>query len=143
MPQHWIVTCNPKRWDFFGFLAEGNSVKDIDAWSVATRFDEVAKGDDVALWVTGPKRGVYAVGLVEGAPRLDTGDAHWVDPDDGARPRRFIPISLEIDLTSNPILAAELQTDPRFADATVISFPRGANPHRINDLQWRAIADRL
>ena len=143
MPNHWIVTCNPNRWGFFDFLAKGNKVTDIESWSVATRFDQVAKGDDLALWVTGPKRGVYAVGTVRGPPSLDTGDEHWVDPADAAKQRRFLPIKLTTDLTSNPLMGVDLKADPRFAAATVITFPRGGNPHKLDDLQWQVIADRL
>lgn len=143
MPNHWILTCNPKRWGFFEYLAKGNKVTDIKEWSVATRLDQVTKGDDVALWVTGPKRGVYAVGVVEGSPGLGIGDEHWVDPSDVGRQRRFLPIKLTTDLTLNPVLGTELRTDPRFADATVITFPRGANPHRLDDRQWQAIVDQI
>jgi hypothetical protein len=118
-------------------------VSDIGSWSIATRFDEIAKGDDVALWVSGPSRGVYAVGKVTGLPTVDASDEYWVDAVDRAKRRRFLPIRLTIDLTAAPISGEELKADPRFANTSVITFPRGANPHHLDATEWQAIADRL
>ena len=143
MARHWILTCNPKRWDFFGFLAGGKTVQDIKGWSVAARFEETERDDDVALWITGSQRGVYALGVIDGPPTLDFGDEYWIDPTDQGRQRRFLPIRLTRDLTTRPILAPRLQADPRFARASVLTFPRGANPHPLDDVQWQAIVDRV
>jgi hypothetical protein len=143
MPNHWIVTCNPKRWDIWQYLAEGGTMAEIDAWSVTRYFAELQPGDDVALWIAGKDRGVYAVGTITGTPFLATGDEHWTDEADRNRQRRYLPISLGHDLTDAPLLAADLKEDPRFADATVLTFPRAGNPHRLDQRQWQAIADRL
>lgn len=121
MPNHWIFTCNPKRWDVRSFLEDGNSLSDIENWSVSRYLDDMAEGDDAALWVAGEKRGVYAVGVIAGAPHDGTGS--------------------HTDLSDKPLLAEELKVDPRFADATVITFPRAGNPHRLNDRQWQAIIE--
>jgi hypothetical protein len=118
-------------------------LSDIKSWSIATRFDEIAKGDDVAVWVSGPARGVYAVGEVTGLPVYDEGDEYWQDSADRAKRRRFLPIQITTDLTEAPITGEDLKSDSRFADSTVITFPRGANPHHLDDVQWQAIADRL
>lgn len=141
MPNHWIFTCNPKRWDVWSFLEDGNSLSDIENWSVSRYLDDMAEGDDAALWVAGEKRGVYAVGVIAGAPHDGTGSDYWVDEQDGARRREYIPLDLHTDLSDKPLLAEELKVDPRFADATVITFPRAGNPHRLNDRQWQAIIE--
>lgn len=143
MPNHWILTCNPKRWDIWGWLADGKSLTDIEKWSVVQHFAELTDGDDVALWVSGPERGVYAIGTIAGSPSPDEGDEHWLDADDRRRQRHYVPIVLSLDLSSSPIPGDELKGDSRFADATVITFPRGGNPHRLDDRQWQAISDRL
>ena len=123
MSGKWLVTCNPKRWDIFGFLADGNTVADIQSWSVVRHLNELEIGDDIALWITGSNRGVYAVGSVWVQSSLDSGGAYWVDEADQSRQRKFVPVRFDVDLMSHPILGAELSEDPRFMDATVIRVP--------------------
>jgi hypothetical protein len=143
MSRHWLVTCNPNRWDIFEFLDNGNTVGDIDSWSVVQSFDEMQVGDDVALWITGDERGVYAVGRITGAPSLVSGDPYWVDEADRSRQRMSVPVEFDVDLIDAPILASDLMDDPRFMDASVITFPRGGNPHRLTDAQWDVITERI
>ena len=143
MSGKWLVTCNPERWDIFGFLADGNTVADIQSWSVVRHIDELKDGDDIAFWITGSNRGVYAVGNVVGDASLDSGGAYWVDEADERRQRQFVPVRFDVDLMSHPILGAELSEDPRFMDATVVTVPWGGNPHRLTAEQWSAISDRL
>ena len=143
MPNHWVVTCNPKRWDIWAFLDEGSSVLDIEGWSVVQHLQNLNQGDDIALWVTGADRGIYAIGTIKGEPAGASGDEYWVEDTDRRRPRSFVPLRFTTDLTQSPILGSELKGDPRFADATVITFPRGGNPHRLSGLQWEAITDRI
>jgi len=62
MPNHWISTCNPKRWDIWGFLDDGNSLSDIENWSVSRYFVDMAEDEDAVLWVAGEKRGCLCGG---------------------------------------------------------------------------------
>lgn len=141
MPNHWISTCNPKRWDIWGFLDDGNSLSDIENWSVSRYFVDMAEDEDAVLWVAGEKRGVYAVGIIAGVPHDGTGGEYWVDEHDGARRRDYIPLGRHTDVSERPLLAEELKVDPRFADATVITFPRAGNPPRLDDRQWQAMRE--
>ena len=104
---------------------------------------QIAAGDDAVLWITWPKRGVHAVGHITGEAMPDQGDEFWIDQKDRNRTRDFAPLCFDQDLSANPRSGEDLKSDPRFADATVITFARRANPHRLNDRQWQAIADRL
>jgi hypothetical protein len=53
-----------------------------------------------------------------------------------------VDLDLEVSLLDAPILATELRTDPRFAEASIIRAPRHANPHRLRRREWKAIAER-
>ena len=142
LPDHWLFTCNPKRWDVWRFLGEGRSLGEIHNWTFSRRSVTPALGDDAALWITGCKRGVYAVGKIDGHLSPGSGGDYWMNEDDHLAERNFVPLNL-CDLSDDPIEGAELKADPRFADATIITFPTGANPHKLNDVQWQAIEDRL
>ena len=141
MKNHWILTCNPERWRFFEFLADGNAISDIGSWSVVRYVDLISAGDDVALWVTGNDRGVYATGRIAGVPEYDQGGDYWAESRDRDRSRYFVPIELDHDLTSTPILGRQLAADPRFARASVLRVPWAGNPHQVTDGEWEVISE--
>jgi hypothetical protein len=78
-----------------------------------------------------------------GPPELGPPDSWWIDPSDRARQRYFVPLEFYVDLTKRPIAGADLKEDPRYVDSSVITFPRGANPHELDNRQWRAITSRV
>lgn len=142
MAGHWLFVCNPDRWDIWSYLADGNGMRDF-GWSVKRYLEEIEPGDDAALWITGKHRGVYAIGRVTGSPTPDHGDEYWTDPDEEMETRHFAALDLGAGLFGDPVLASDLATDPRFTEATVLTQPWAAVPHRLTGDQWLAITDRV
>src|SRR5260370_35099289 len=77
---YWILQGNPKIYDTHGALQAGT----IDRWRIARYIHEISRGDEFALWISGPNGGVRALGIVTGPPHRETDpDPFWVDPADG------------------------------------------------------------
>ena len=88
MARTWIFQANPKRYDIEGLFKERPT--DI-SWRANQFVDEIADGDRVYMWQSGPRARVIALATVEGEPYwLDADDihddGHWVNaevPDEG------------------------------------------------------------
>lgn len=130
MAGHWLVQANPKTWDVVGAV----DARPVEAWCVSRYLGRLTSGDDVGLWVSGRKAGVYAIGEV-------TGDAGLLTDDLAAAAQ--VPIRFDVLLRSDPVPKAELVADPRFARSLILRMPGGGNPFPLTDDEWSAIADRL
>lgn len=145
---NWLFQGNPSYWRVFDYLAEHGraELRNWD-WSARRYLDQIRPGDNAALWMSGSRRdrGVYAAGRVTGEPFLapSTDTRFWRDPADARVKRWHVPMCLDIDLFDDPILAVELIADRRFHKASIITLPRGANPHRLSNDEWAAIKERL
>jgi 5-methylcytosine-specific restriction enzyme A len=137
---YWILQANPRRYRFFDALRDGY---EITSWSVAHLQNEIAPGDEFALWVSGEARGVYALGVVtEPAEYRQDDDPYWTDPADATTPGWEVGIRIREAFVDSPILADDLARDPRFADALILRMPGGRNPFRLTEDQWQVILSR-
>jgi predicted RNA-binding protein with PUA-like domain len=141
----WLFHGNPTRWRIFDYVRD-NGVESMrrTEWDASRYLRDIRAGDRAALWIAGDPtaRGVYAVGSVVGEPyRQLSGDDYWTDPGDRRREFWFVDLEFPQLLFEEPILAIDLRRDPRFASATILRIPRGANPHRLSKNEWKAILD--
>ena len=90
---------NPARYDVVADLRSGAP---IDSWSVTRHLDDFKAGDNAALWLSGPRAGVYALGTVVGEPFEGIADEGWHDPEDRGVRRWFPPLDLEVTLSDEP-----------------------------------------
>jgi predicted RNA-binding protein with PUA-like domain len=138
--RHWILQANPRGYRLFDALRDGY---EISSWSVAHLRDEIAAGDEFALWVSGEERGVYALGVVtERAEYRQDDDPYWTDPADASTPTWQVGIRLRQTLIDRPVLGEDLAEDPRFANALILRMPGGRNPFRLTEDEWHAILSR-
>jgi 5-methylcytosine-specific restriction protein A len=138
--RHWILQANPRRYRLFDALRDGY---EISSWSVAHLRDEIAPGDEFALWVSGEGRGVYALGVVtEPAEYRRDDDPYWTDPADASTPTWQVGIRVAQTLIDRPVLSEDLAEDPRFTNALILRMPGGRNPFRLTEDEWLAIVSR-
>jgi hypothetical protein len=123
---HWLLQHNPAKAGVCGLLRPGHN---RGGWSIRRYRDRMAVGDDVAVWVSGSRGGVVALGCVVGEPRTGP-DGVTVEVD---LPRLFLDEAIRRD---------DLRADERFADALVLRMPGGSNPFPLTPPQWQAILDR-
>jgi len=57
---YWVFQANPKIYDVLTALKENA----VTTWSVKSHMNEIKKGDKIILWVSGDKKGCYALGEV-------------------------------------------------------------------------------
>ena len=36
MPNHWLFTCNPDRWNVWGYFEAGHSLTELNGWSMGS-----------------------------------------------------------------------------------------------------------
>jgi hypothetical protein len=119
-------------------------------FNVARRRRELNAGDNAAIWVSGPKGGVYGLATIAanktGGPDIYDRDippgASWRKGDSA----RLVPtVNFRDDARwlERPIARSILKEDPRFADAEILKIPAASNPFRLTDEQWQAITSRL
>jgi hypothetical protein len=92
------------------------------------RLDLIAPGQPCLLWLSGRDRpGVHAVGEIA----------------DGVEDRADGPVvHLRLALLAEPVLRADLLSDPRMRDAEVLRMPAGSNPSWLSADQFAAVLDR-
>jgi predicted RNA-binding protein with PUA-like domain len=139
--RYWILQANPRRYRLLDALRDGYG---ISSWSIAHLREEIAPGDEFALWLSGEERGVYALGVVTepAESRPDDNDPYWTDPADATAPRLQVGIRLRQSLIDSPVLGEDLAEDPRFANAPILRMPGGRNPFRLTEDEWQAILAR-
>ena len=133
---NWLFQGNPKRYPVLDHLLDGEMQVD---WSVAQHLDEISGGDNAALWVSGKRAGVYAIGHVIDVPALGHADDEWVDPSDRGRERHFCPIQWTENRVGRPILKVDLLLAGGFDQARIIRQPWAGNPIKLTDAEWRVI----
>jgi predicted RNA-binding protein with PUA-like domain len=140
---HWLLQGNPRRWRMDEFFRE-NPVSALDSWPITRYLDEVAAGDDVALWRAGRDAGVVALGQVTGLPYEEVGAAsdYWEDLEKADRTRWWLPLRLSEAFLDAPITRQELRDDPRFGQAAILRQPQAGNPFPLTDAEWAVILDR-
>ncbi len=134
---YWILQTNPDRYRIFAALADGGKT---DTWTVVRHRNEIAPGDEFAVWVSGQNGGVYAFGVVtERVERRPGGqDIYWRDPARGNRPTWRIGIRIQ-DIPDSPILRKQLVRDRNFANALILRMPGGGNPFPLTEAEWKAM----
>lgn len=141
MGRAWILQANPEVWDVWTWWED--QANDLDDWTIARHIEDVKVGDDFALWISGAKAGVYAIGKVTDPPDgpLHPGGGYWVEPPKhdvwaiGLEARRY--------LFDSPVLKEDLRQDADFARSLILRMPGSANPIPLEPAEWRAITRRI
>lgn len=137
----WILQCNPRRYRLRDALGDGFSVR---SWTVARHLHDIAPGDEIAMWISGPEGGIHVLGHITSHAEhsVDEPDPYWVDPAESAAATWHVGIRLGSPL-ADPIFRSDLAADPEFANAAIIRMPGGGNPFPVTDRQWRAVISRI
>jgi predicted RNA-binding protein with PUA-like domain len=138
----WLLQCNPIKWRIFDFFEAG---QELTSWTVNRYMNQMAAGDDFALWVTGSSGGVVGLGKVVGSPEKlaveEIDDEYWSYDVTPEAIRWQIPIELTDEFLKAPVLRSALTSDARFANSLIVKQPRGGNPFPLTEDEWSAIID--
>ncbi|MFI8793399.1 hypothetical protein [Streptomyces sp. NPDC055105] len=133
----WLLHCNPKTFKLDEYRAAG---EDLTSWTIARHKNEVAAGDEFALWVSGSNAGIAAYGHFTGSAEYGQVDARYWTTNPGSK--YFVPLAVDgwLDLR---VPKAQLAGDARMAGATILRQPFAGNPHRLTADQWQAIREAI
>jgi hypothetical protein len=138
----WLFQANPKWFDLNESLKD-TSVGDTDSWTV-TRYRKAMRAGDIALfWSSGPKRGIYAIGMLVDAPYQQ--DWEPTSEDLQKHPYQKAGWWVEFIFTQiiqPPILADRLLQHPVLKNLQVLDVPQGTN-FRVTPEEWAAIKELL
>jgi EVE domain-containing protein len=140
----WLLRGNPAHWRVRDFFTDGHT---STAWTIKQHWKRMRPSDDVAVWLTGERGGVVAIGSVAEEPRfgpLPGEEArYWTDGRDPAEERWLVPVDYTAHFLDHPIGREVLEADPRFAHALILRMSGGRNPFPLTGEEWAAIADRV
>jgi hypothetical protein len=135
---NWIFQGVPSRYDTLGDFERGEPPT---SWSIGRHRDDLVPGDRAALWVGGRDRpGVYALGIIDGAPFRGIAGHGWTEADVG-REFWFCPIALDRIFASEPIPRSVLRNDPRFSGARILTQPWAPSPFWTTDEEWAVLEE--
>ena len=142
-----MLKAHPSVWDIGSALRDG---VELDWWRLAPsyRVDLVGAGDPCVLWITrGDARvpsGVWAIGEITGAPRMDVGDPDddlWRDPSAQRQLRPQIPVQLRV--LANGLSREAIRADPRLSSIEMLRVPRIGNPAALTPDEWLALDELI
>ena len=142
-----MLKAHPSVWDIGSALRDG---VELDWWRLAPsyRVDLVGAGDPCVLWITrGDARvpsGVWAIGEITGAPRMDVGDPDddlWRDPSAQRQLRPQIPVRLRV--LANGLSREAIRADPRLSSIEMLRVPRIGNPAALTPDEWFALDELI
>lgn len=137
----WIFQSNPDKWDVEAALAQLSAFD----FTVRQHADQIAEGDKVYLWQSGPHAGIVGVATVDGLPSIRTIDEaarRFVRDGSGLTEAQLrAPLRVASRLPQ-PLLKHELANVPALLDLTILRAPQGTN-FSLTPLQAQAIDDLI
>jgi hypothetical protein len=148
-----IVKGDPKRWDYFAWLA-GDQSQPLKAhvypndWTLGNTYrnEMIRSGDLIALWITGQKKpGIYEFGwVISDEPYESDGfdPRYIVDPQDSGGLCQAIDFA-SVRLRDNYLPRPEMKANPVLSGAEQFHAAQGANPSYLDPDQARELARLL
>jgi len=102
-----------------------------DWWEAVTGRSGMAAGDRVLFWLAGKEAGIYASGMLTGAPF----EAN-VDPDESITDSLWrVNVRIDHNFYGNPFFRNDLKQHPVLKDLGPIKFPNATN-YKVSPEQW-------
>ncbi len=143
MPKFWLFQFNPSVYRWFDWMKEN---KETEQWLVSRYGNVVFKGDKVAIWATGSKAGIYAIGEVVENPSekpLDREQEKYLTKalyfDKFLREKSIVVKYSKVKM-DEPVLEKDCKRDPTLSTLENLRQPRGTN-FSITKEQWDRITE--
>jgi len=142
-PRYWLFQFNPSIYKWFDRIKE---TQEPEQWLVSQHFRLIREGDLVAVWGSGQKAGVYALGqiiTIQGKKPLNPNqEKYYLSKSDVGKFQekhsayvKYFRICLD-----KPLLQEECNRDNILLDMQVFMNPQGTN-FRLTIEQWDRIRD--
>lgn len=140
-PKHWLFQFNPITYKWFKRISE---TKDPEQWLVSQHFKLIKKGDLVAIWSSGQKAGIYALGRIVTTPQKEplnpSQEQYFLNKSDISKFQEKHSAYLEyLNLfIEKPLLQEKCNKDRVLSGMQVFMNPQGTN-FRLTTEQWDRI----
>jgi hypothetical protein len=127
--KYWLFCCDPKRYSLDERLRDPNPRM---TWRVTRYHDDIAAGDLVFVWLTGPERGIRALlhvtSSAEVVDRLEPGDVDCVDVEMGP----IYVLEAAIVSRGSFLPASTLRAKPVLAEMSIFSESQHATEYHLS-----------
>jgi hypothetical protein len=144
-PKHWLFQFNPSIYNWFDRIKE---TKQPEQWLVSQHFNLIKKGDLAAIWSSGQKAGIYALGQIITNPKKEplnpAQQKYFLNKNDIHKFQEKPSVYLEyLNLyIKKPLLQEKCSQDTTLSDMQVLISPQGTN-FRLTPKQWTRILSGL
>ena len=137
---HWIFQANPKLWAVTEHL-EQLQPGSHDRWLVTRYREEMQPGDQVAIWQSGERSGIYAFGTLLGVPEQLTDHLPYQKKAGLTDQPPGFAVTYQVTQIFPAGLSREMiQADQRLSELSILHFANATN-FRVTARQWQALMD--
>ncbi len=144
-PKHWLFQFSPKIYNWFDRIRETN---EPEQWLISQHAKIINKDDLVAIWSSGQKSGVYAIGQIttnpEKSPLKPEQEKYFSDKSfiEKFRDNHSAIVQYSKIFLERPLLSEECNRDSVLLGMDVFMNPHRTNFH-LSPEQWNKIVELL
>ena len=144
-PRHWLFQFNPTTYRWLDRIKE---TREPEQWLASQHSKRIREGDMVAIWGSGLKSGVYAIGQVVTKPTKKTLNAdqqkYFLVKEDITKfcEKHSVLVKYSKVILDKPLLQDECNRDPILLEMQVIMKTQGTN-FRLTTEQWNRITELM
>jgi len=144
-PTYWVFQFNPAIYGWFDWIKEN---RETEQWLTSQHAEYIHKGDMVAIWASGERAGVYAIGEIVTNPRKKSlnpeQEKYWTKKADiyKFQEKNSVIIKYLRVIIDRPLLEDECRKDPILSAMQVLKNPQGTNFPLIKK-QWNRILELM
>jgi EVE domain len=143
LPKHWVFQFNPSIYQWFNRV---NDTEEPEQWLVSQHAKLIQKGDLIAIWSSGQKSGIYALGQAVSSPSKNplnpNQKKYFLDTDSITKFEEKHSVFVEYCRVclDSPLFQDECNKDPILRNLQVFINPQGTN-FRLTSEQWDRIVE--
>jgi hypothetical protein len=140
-----VFQFNPVIYGWFDWIKENRGT---EQWLTSQHSREIREGEKVAIWASGKKAGVYAIGEIVANPRRrplnPEQEKYWTRKMDvyKFREKKSVIVKYLKVVIDRPLLEDTCRRDPVLSDMEILKQPQGTN-FPLTKGQWNRILELL
>jgi len=144
-PKPWVFQFNPAVYRWFDRIKEN---RETEQWLTSRYVKDIREGDKVAIWASGEKAGIYAIGEIVTNPRKSSlnpeQEKYWTNINDISKFREEYSVVIKYlkVIIDRPLLEDECRKDPILSDMAVLKQPQGTN-FILTKKEWNKIIELI
>lgn len=141
----WIFQFNPAVYLWHDWIKENGESK-YEQWLVSQHAREIHKGDRVAIWASGERAGIYALGEILEEPRIKPlsleQQKYWIKKEDIKKfeEKKSTMVRYLKSIIDNPLLEEACRKDNLLKNMEILKHPQGTNFY-LDKEHWKRIVN--